>query len=236
MNDCSIKFDSDGGLRLLPAITIKRASQNGELAGYASTFNGDPDAYGDVVAPGAFSRTIAEHQAAKTAPLMLWSHNIDVPIGRWTSMKEDARGLFVEGRINLETTAGRDAYEHLRAGDVNGLSIGFRTYPGGRTYNNDGTATLTAVKLFEISVVGLPANAGARVECVKSIQTRSDLIAALRNVGFSRSEAKRVAAGGWAAYAGHGEEAEAIVEMLRRSAQKLKGQEDGFEGIPDCAR
>ena len=66
----------------LPPVEVKLAGDGtGTLSGYASRFGGRPDAYGDVIAPGAFSASLAQHAAAGTRPLMFWSHDPSRPIG-----------------------------------------------------------------------------------------------------------------------------------------------------------
>ena len=138
----------------------------GEIEGYASPFGGEPDNVGDVVAPGAFSQTIAEHRGAGTAPLMLWQHDPSEPIGVWTDISEDQTGLKVKGRLVLEAEKGREAHALLKAGALNGLSIGFRTRNAER--RNGGGRLLTNVELVEISLVSVPAAPQARVTSVKT--------------------------------------------------------------------
>lgn len=171
----------------------------GSLEGYGSTFGGAPDSYGDIVAHGAFRRTLREHAKAGTMPVMLWAHDQHRPIGRWIEMREDGRGLFVRGQLNLKTDAGREAHAHLSEGDVGGLSIGFREAPSGRRYNQDGTSTLTDLDLGEVSVVAMPANPSARVTQVKNLQSRIELEQLLRDAGLARGAAVKLAAGGWPA-------------------------------------
>lgn len=213
--------------RILPPCEFRFASNatQGVIEGYASTFNGPPDAYGDVVAPGAFAKSLAAHKAAGTMPAMLWTHDAARPIGRWLSMSEDAKGLLVSGVLNLDTDAGRDAFAHLRAGDLNGLSIGFRTLSGGRVRGRDGTLLLKEIELFEVSVVTFPANRDARVSGVKSIQTRGDLERALRSqIGLSRSAASKIAAGGWAALSPNDPtDIENLAGRIKAAAAELKG-------------
>lgn len=218
---------SDQIIRVTPVIEIKLAkAAQGIVEGYASTFNGEPDNYGERVAPGAFRATLADHKAADSMPAFLWSHDMARPIGRWTAMAEDAKGLFATGQINRETTAGRDAFEHMRAGDVTGLSIGFSVPDGGRRHEQDGTTTLLAVKLWEISATALPANRRARLIGVKSIASQRQLEALLHDqLDLPRAAAKRVAAGGWPALANaeRDDYSEAIITLLKKSAASIKG-------------
>jgi hypothetical protein len=110
--------------------------------------------------------------------------------------------LLLRGRLNLETTAGRDAHAHLKAGDLEGLSIGFRVPQGGERANSDGTQTLTEIDLKEVSVVSIAANQRARVTAIKSplqLRSQSDLERVLRDAGLARGAAMKIAAGGFPA-------------------------------------
>lgn len=172
---------------------------NGKMVftGYGAVF-GNVDSYGDVIAPGAFAKSLAEHQASGTAPMMFLNHDAfnSLPIGRWTDMVEDGYGLKITGEL-LDTTMGRDTYVALKAGAITGLSIGFyaKKFTVG-TKADEPRRTLEEVELIEVSVVGLPANAKARVQAVKSMgesMTVRDLEQLLRDCGLSKSEAIAVA-------------------------------------------
>lgn len=209
---------SSPAIRLAPALSVKLAdTQKGVVEGYGSTFNDLPDSYGDVIAPGAFSRSLAEHKAAGSMPLMLWQHRSDEPIGRWTDAREDDRGLYLVGQLNLNTTRGKDTHAHLVAGDVSGLSIGFYVAEDGTDKRPDGTSLLTDLDLAEVSVVSFPANRNARVGHAKTLQSKNELIGLLRDGGLSKAAAQRIAAGGWSALAG--EDNSQALELAERIAQ-----------------
>lgn len=172
---------------------------NGKMvfSGYGAVF-GNVDSYGDVIAPGAFAKSLTEHQAAGTTPMMFLNHDAfnSLPIGRWTEMVEDGVGLKMTGEL-LDTTMGRDTYVALKAGAITGLSIGFRPvkYTLG-VKADEPLRTLEEVDLVEVSVVGLPANAKARVQAVKSMgenMSVRDLEQLLRDCGLSKNEAVAVA-------------------------------------------
>ena len=165
-------------------------------------------------------RKPAQLKAEAIQPSMLWSHDPANPIGRWTSLREDATGLFVTGQLNLATSRGKDAYEHLKQGDVSGLSIGFFVPKGGRHSGEKGSSVLTEIELVEISVVSYPANRRARVAGVKSLNSKNDLVDMLRESGLSKSAAARVAAGGWPALAGtdHQKAIDLAAEIERATA------------------
>lgn len=205
-------------------LKLARASE-GLIEGYASTFGGEPDAYGHVIAPGAFSNSLAKHKADGGAPAMLWSHDPSRPIGRWTALAEDSKGLLVEGQLNRDTAAGADAFAHLKAGDVTGLSIGFTIEPSGYRQEADGVLTLLEIDLWEISAVVFPANRRARVTGVKSIASQRELEDLLHHeLCVSRSAAKKLASGGWRALANTEQtNSQTIADLLRKSAAQLKG-------------
>lgn len=185
-------------LQFSRGIEIKRTdvSDKGTFAGYASTFGGLPDRAGDVIARGAFGKSLKEHQAAGSTPGMLWAHEFSEPIGKWLSLTEDAKGLKAEGKLTLDVTRGRDAHALMKDGALS-LSIGYRVRQDG--YERT-TRVLKELELLEVSLVAVPANPHARVTAVKAdIRGPADLQRALMDLGYSQREAKRIVAGGWAA-------------------------------------
>lgn len=131
------------------------------IEGYASIFNA-ADMKGDVVAPGAFRRAIARKGA--NGVRMLYQHAPEAPIGRWTRLVEDSRGLWAEGEILLAAGAARDVYELVAGGAIDGLSIGFETVRAekARADGRRGRRILEA-DLWEVSIVTFPMAPGARV-------------------------------------------------------------------------
>lgn len=203
-----------------PDLEIK-ADAEGRIEGYASTFGGEPDHHGEVVAAGAFTASLARRRKSGEPPVMLWAHDQGEPVGRWTDFAEDAKGLHVRGAINLKTTRGRDAFEHVRAGDATGLSIGFRIPEGGRTYTGKGAFLLSQVDLFEVSIVALPANPKARITGHKTLGSKAEAETMLREAGLPRAAAARFAAGGWKALAGD-DRGERIMDLVRRIDGAMK--------------
>lgn len=175
------------------AFEIKTINEDGTIEGYGSVFN-TVDSYGDIVKPGAFLDSLAEHKKAGTMPAMLWQHDSDEPLGVWLEMREDAKGLFVKGQILTDTTCGADAYKLLKAGAIKGLSIGFIAVD--RSFEGD-NRILTKCDLWEVSLVTFPANTKATVTSVKSMGelTVRSAEKALRDAGFSRSEATAFVSG-----------------------------------------
>ena len=169
---------------------IKAVNADGTVEGYGSVF-GVRDNYDDVIAKGAFIQSLKDHKAAGTMPAMLWQHDADKPIGVWTEMVEDEKGLRIKGQLAMETVKGKEAHALLKMGALNGLSIGFMSKEW--VYDRDTEVrTLTAIDLWEVSLVTFPANEKARVTNVKSadeMATPKDAEKALRDAGFSKSDA-----------------------------------------------
>ncbi|HEY2840485.1 MAG TPA: HK97 family phage prohead protease [Pirellulales bacterium] len=187
------------------AFKFAAAGNEGTLEGYASTFGGPRDRTGDVVAPGAFKATLAEHSARGSQPAMLWSHDMDQPIGAWDVVKEDGKGLFVKGHLILDVPRAREAYALARDGAL-ALSIGYLTKKS--TPIRGGGRRLDAVDLFEISLVSAPANPNARITSIKgmidvaAITTPRAFEQFLRDAGFPRTFAKGITNLGFNAAAG----------------------------------
>ena len=139
-------------------------SSDGAFAGYATLF-GRPDLSGDVVAPGAFARSLAAKGAA--AIKLLYQHDPSEPIGRFVTIAEDARGLFVRGQLSGETRRAREVKALMREGVLDGLSIGFRTVRA-RTERKSGHRMLLELDLWEISIVTFPMLPEARVRAAKA--------------------------------------------------------------------
>lgn len=173
--------------------------------GYGAVF-GNVDSYGDVIAKGAFRNTIREAKASGHWPAMLlqhggWQMSADdmMPAGVWTEMGEDDVGLLLEGTL-APTTRGKDAYMLLKMKPrpaITGLSIGYRPVKWKMSDKPDEPRrTLTEVKLIEISLVTFPANPKARVSAKGAHGIRL-AEQALREAGFSATEAKAIVAKGF---------------------------------------
>lgn len=166
-----------------------KADKSGRISGYGSIF-GNIDGYNERVLHGAFAKSLAEHKSRGFRLKMLWQHRQDMPIGVWHSAIEDSKGLFVEGVINLKTDAGRNAHEHILAGDVDSLSIGYRENKVKQ--GSDGVRDLVELDVYEVSPVTFPANRSATISSAKTEQI-------LRAGGLSGEAAKLVVSGGWKA-------------------------------------
>ncbi|MCX8226281.1 MAG: HK97 family phage prohead protease [Sulfitobacter sp.] len=131
-----------------------------EISGYASLF-GAADQGGDVVSKGAYTASLAAGSKAGRRIKMLWQHDPSQPIGVWDEVREDARGLWVKGRILESVARGREAAALIAAGAIDGLSIGYRTVRAAK--NDAGQRMLTELDLWEVSLVTFPMLPTARV-------------------------------------------------------------------------
>lgn len=150
-------------------LELDTVAGGGRFSGYASIF-GAVDLGRDVIEPGAFTECLGKRKAGEIR--MLFQHDPDQPIGRWTKIREDGRGLFVEGKLALGTAKAREVHELMKSGAVDGLSIGFRTVRASRK-GGDGIRRILSADLWEISVVTFPMQPGARVTSVKHLGGRA---------------------------------------------------------------
>ncbi|MBP6985873.1 MAG: HK97 family phage prohead protease [Alphaproteobacteria bacterium] len=158
MENKSIKF---------PSILVGSTDPQGYFSGYASVFNA-VDNQNDMVLPGAFKDSLFAWEKKSQWPKMLWQHDQKEPIGRWLFMEEDSRGLYVEGQLLLDVQKAREAYALMKAGALEGLSIGYRVVKSKR----DGKGTvryIQQVDLLEVSVVTFAANQAAKITKVKKM-------------------------------------------------------------------
>jgi HK97 family phage prohead protease len=133
-------------------LEVKFAAAGGVVEGYASVF-GLRDQGGDIVQPGAYAASLARLAGAGRRVKMLWQHDPARPIGVWDEVREDARGLWVRGRILDAVAQGREALALMAAGALDGLSIGYRTVRASRDAKG---RLLDEIDLWEVSLVTFP--------------------------------------------------------------------------------
>ena len=181
---------------------LEAGAEPSTFKGYGAIF-GNKDRDGDIVVRGAFKDSLQSH-----VPKLLWQHNTKEPIGRFDVIREDAKGLWVEGRLASEGK-GAEVYELLKMGALDGLSIGFVAKEASRDPSG-GTRTIRRAELMEVSVVTFPANDQARIMDVKSTsstdasdtsisppETKRGFEQMLRRNGFSRGQAKTITTKGF---------------------------------------
>lgn len=147
-------------------LQVKELSEDGSFEGYGSVF-GVRDSDNEVVEPGAFVESLVRHKREGTSPLMLWQHDSWSPIGVWEDLAEDKKGLWGKGRLLAGVQKADEAKILIKAGAIQGLSIGYRevdTTPA----EAGSPRKLVKLDLLEVSIVSFPANRRARVEAMKS--------------------------------------------------------------------
>ena len=149
--------------RLTTRLEIKTLGKR-EFEGYGSIF-GNVDYGNDAVMPGAFKRTLAEHKADGTLPMMFWMHDPSRIPGKWLEMEEDSKGLYVKG-VLADTDLGNEIHTLLGMKAVSGMSIGYMTRD--RDYTDEGVRQLKDIELFETSIVSIPMNPKAQIVHAKS--------------------------------------------------------------------
>jgi HK97 family phage prohead protease len=204
------------------AAEVKALGEAGEFEGYGSVF-GVVDSYNEIVDKGAFTESLQKHGM----PKLLLQHSSWMVGGVYVEAREDAKGLYVKGKLNLEVQAAKEAYALLKQGAISGLSIGFRSLVE-EVNKQTGITHIKKVRLYEVSVVTFPANKSATISGVKSApESIREFEEFLREAGkYSREEAKLIASKGFRALEIHregGDQALAIdalssaVENLRKA-------------------
>ena len=173
-------------------LDTKSIALDGVFEGYASLFNKE-DLGHDIVLPGAFRDSLRERGSSGVK--MLFQHDPTQPIGLWTRVVEDARGLFVRGRLMTEVARAREVMSLMRAGAIDGLSIGFRLIKGAR--DRQGVRRLERIDLWEVSVVTFPMQPEARITAIGSeacpdgqLTVRQFERWLTHDAGFTRSQAR----------------------------------------------
>ncbi|MCM2395235.1 HK97 family phage prohead protease [Rhizobium sp. S95] len=161
-------------------LTLKGVSGDGSFSGYASLF-GEVDLGRDTIVSGAFSKSLKARGAAGVR--MLFQHDPAEPIGTWKVIREDERGLYVEGVLSPGVARAREVHALMKSGALDGLSIGFRTVRA-RSDKGSGVRRILEADLWEISVVTFPMLPAARVSNVKHARfyrdRETELVRAMR--------------------------------------------------------
>jgi HK97 family phage prohead protease len=154
---------------------IKSVSETGQFSGLASTY-GNRDLGGDVVMPGAFTKTL---QTNAERPLLMAHRD---PIGL-VKLTDSADGLLAEGQLSLGLQLGKDAYTLLKDRVIRGLSIGYQTI---KDQIVGDVRQLLELKLFEVSLTPFPLNEEARITEVKNMDEVRNALASFQS-DFARA-------------------------------------------------
>lgn len=208
-------------------LAIKAVQEDGFFSGYGAVF-GNIDWYNDVILPGAFKASLEKWKSKKKLPPVLWNHNDSEPIGIYTNIYEDEKGLFVEGKLLIDDVPrAKSTHALLKAGAIDGLSIGYSTKKANQQGN--GVRELIEVDIGEISIVTQPANERSLITSVKSklddgeLPTLPEFEKFLRESGFSKSQSTAIASKGLRSLLSESEEEIKEAKSISNALNILKG-------------
>lgn len=204
----------------------------GMVKGYASTFVREPDCYGDVIAKGAFAKSLERWQQleseGKHIPL-LFGHNTDDPyhnIGHVTNAYEDDYGLFIEAEFDADNDTAQYARKLVQEGRLYQFSFAFSVTDEAPIELEDGRKAneLREIDLYEVSLVQIPANQTAVVTEIKAaeiMETIADEIkSGRRNSAKDAKELERI-----------GSLADEIKEAVNGLIDKADDETDATDGV-----
>ena len=158
--------------KAVSGVPVDMADDSRTITVYYSAF-GNVDSDGDVIMPGAFTKSIKENgPQGKNRIWHLFNHSTDKPVSKPRELMEDAFGLKAVVKMP-NTTLGRDTYELYKDGHITEHSIGFQTVKSAE--RSMGVSEITEIKLFEGSSVLWGANSNTPTVMVKS-EIKSTLI------------------------------------------------------------
>ncbi len=208
-------------------LAIKAVQEDGFFSGYGAVF-GNIDWYNDVILPGAFKVSLDKWKTKNKFPPVLWNHNDSEPIGIYTNIYEDEKGLFVEGKLLIDDVPrAKSTHALLKAGAIDGLSIGYSTKKANQQGN--GIRELIEVDIGEISIVTQPANDRSLITSVKSkldegeLPTLPEFEKFLRESGFSKSQSTAIASKGLRSLLSESEEEIKEAKSISNALNILKG-------------
>lgn len=134
--------------------SLSETGEHGRIKGYASRF-GEADQSGDVVLPGAFTVSLDRLRQSGRTVKLLWQHDPAQPIGVWSRVLENENGLWVTGEVLTDLAKGREAAVLMKAGAIDGLSIGYRVVRS-EPNRDTGGRLLHEIDLWEVSLVTFP--------------------------------------------------------------------------------
>lgn len=144
------------------------------IIAYAATFHEEPDSYGDIIAPGAFTETLQKWEESNANIPLLFGHRMDDPllnIGVVTEAEQDETGLKVKAVFDMTNERGAYAYKLVKEGRLSKLSFAYDVLDAApRELDGMTVNELKKLDIFEVSLVPVPANQHAEVIEVKDVE------------------------------------------------------------------
>ena len=141
-------------------------AKNRVVTGYLSTF-GNVDSHNDIIEKGAFTQSLNEN---RNRIFFLNQHNFNQPHGKFSVLREDAKGLYFESEPLINTTYSDDAIKLYEAGIMTEHSIGFVTLNSiDEVIDSKQIRKIKEVKLYEGSNVTIGANSSAQFMGLKNM-------------------------------------------------------------------
>lgn len=181
---------------IVPVTGFKMDAETGEFTCYGNVKE-VIDHVKDRAVDGCYSKSIANHKANGTMPKMLWSHDpSQLPVGAYTNMEEDAKGLKMTGKLS-KTTMGKDIEILAKDGALDSFSIGYYTIQE-KWNQSKGCNDLIEIDIKEVSWVNFACNEASTLQAIKShmsdgeLPTKRELQNFLRESGLSKSQAEKI--------------------------------------------
>lgn len=187
---------------LKKSFEIKDISEadGGEIKAYAATFDRIRDSYGDIIAPGAFSKTLNDWNESGHPIPLLFGHRTDDPrmnLGSVVEASEDERGLLIKAQFDETSDVAQYTRKLVQEGRLTKLSFAYDVLDSAPVVLEDGTKAneLRELKLYEISLVPIPANQLTEVLEVKDgehDETHAAIVEALTEDNEEHADEKNV--------------------------------------------
>ena len=148
-----------------------KADEVGGISGFFSTYDKTPDSYGDIIEPGAFTKTLEKREASGHPFPLCFNHNFSAVIGAVDSVKDTEKGPYIEAHF-LDTQQAQDVRKMLQSGAIYQFSFAYDILGSRQPDEEEKKAgisnVLTEVEVYEVSVVTVPANQNAVATEVKA--------------------------------------------------------------------
>lgn len=147
---------SEGEIRKTPTSEMV---EEGIVEAYLTKWD-SVDSYKSTFKRGSFKKTFQE-RGGKIR--LIWNH--EELAGKVLEAREDDYGPFVRVKFNLDTRSGKEAFSHVKHGDVDSFSFGFNVIKDGW---KDGIREITEVRCMECGPVIFEANSQAKIVDVRA--------------------------------------------------------------------